>query len=369
MLLFATAIALTLGISFLCSLMEALILSTTVSEVQALKKSRPRHGELLEQLRNGLEETISTILTLNTIANTLGSIFIGGIAINLFGQTALGIVSAFMTLAILFFSEVIPKNLGVVYRRQLQPYVVYPLLGMRNTLRPITYFCNLLVRLVIPNEPEKTDSEEEIILLAERGAQDGSITKSESNLIANALSLDEVRVSEIMTPRSVMTALKRTDSLAEVLEAYPNIPFARIPVYNESLDDVVGLVRRRDLLKAVANDLENDLISEHMKEIHFVPETATASQALQEFLKTHQQLLVAVDEFGSTSGVVTMEDVMEHLIGREIFEKDDLAVDMRELARNRLAKEPRQKRPLGGPVSPPPATNPGGNIAPFPPAD
>ncbi len=367
MFLFALAIILTLGISFVCSLMEALILSTTVSEVESLKKARPRRGAILEQLKNGLDETISTILTLNTIANTLGSIIIGGLAIKLYGEAWLGVVSGLMTLGILFISEVIPKNLGVVYRKQLQPHVVYPLLWMRNALRPITYFCNLLVRWVIPNPPEKTDSEEEIILLAERGAQEGSLTKSESSIIANALSLDEVRVVEIMTPRTVVTALKRTDTVGEVFDAYPNIPFARIPVYQESLDDIVGLVRRRDLLKAVASDLENDLIAAHMHEIHFIPETATASQALQEFLKTHQQLLVVVDEFGSTAGVLTMEDVMEHLIGKEIFEKDDMAVDMRELARSRLLKQPRQKRPATSSDKPP--ADGDSNIAPFPPAD
>jgi CBS domain containing-hemolysin-like protein len=345
MFLFATAIVLTLSISFVCSLMEALILSTNVSEVESLKKLRPRRGKILEQLTSNLEETISTILTLNTIANTLGSITIGGLAIELYGQTALGIVSALMTLGILFFSEVIPKNLGVVYRISLQPHVVYPLLWMRNTLRPVTYLCNVIVRLVITSPPEKTDSDEEIILLAERGTMDGTISKSESSIIANALSLDDVRVQEIMTPRTVMTSFNHSSTIGEVFDTYPNIPFARIPVYQETLDNVVGLVRRRDLLKAVANDLENDSITAHMQEIHFVPETATAAQALQELLRTHQQLFVAVDEFGSTAGVVTIEDIMEHLIGREIFEKDDVAVDMRELARARLKKPLRARKP------------------------
>lgn len=343
--------------------MEALILSTTVGEVESLKKLRPKRGLVLEQLRTGLDETISTILTLNTIANTLGSITIGGLATSLYGQAYLGVVSAVMTLLILFFAEVIPKNLGVVHRRTLQPHIVFPLMWMRNALRPVTYFCNLLVRWVITVPPEKTDSDEEIILLAERGALDGSLSKSESSIIANALSLDDVRVIEIMTPRTVITAISHTSTVGEIFDAYPNIPFARIPVYQADLDDVVGLVRRRDLLKAVANDLEQDLISAHMQEIHFIPETATAAQALQEFLKTHQQLLVAVDEFGSTAGVLTMEDVMEHLIGREIFEKDDIAVDMRELARARLKKQNRAKstppipqKPSAASVEPTPPT-------------
>ena len=224
MFLFATAIFLTLSVSFVCSMMEALILSTTVGEVESLKKLRPRRGKALEQLRSGLDETISTILTLNTIANTLGSIAIGGMSITLFGPSSLAVVSTLMTLAILFFAEVIPKNLGVVYRRTLQPHAVFPLMWMRNFLRPITYFCNLLVRWVITTPPEKTDSDEEIILLAERGALDGSLTESESSIITNALSLDDIRVSEIMTPRTVITAISNSSTVGEVFDAYPNIP-------------------------------------------------------------------------------------------------------------------------------------------------
>ena len=356
MFLFAVSVIFTLGVSFLCSIMEALILSTSVSEIEALKKIRPRRGVLLEKLKTELDETISTILTLNTIANTLGSVMIGGLAADLFGQTALGVISGLLTLGILVFSEVIPKNLGVVYRRSLQPHVVYPLIWMRNFLRPITYVCNILVRFVIKAPPEVYDSDQEIILLAERGAQQGTLTESESSIIANALSLDAVRISEIMTPRTVITALKRNATVGEVFREYPNIPFARIPVYNKNLDDIVGLVRRRDLLKAKANDHDLDLVAKLMQEVHFIPETATAAHALQLCLKTHQQLVVVVDEFGSTAGGVTMEDVMEYLLGREIFEKDDVAVDMRELARARLLKMNRPRRPgdLPGVAAPPP---------------
>ncbi len=344
------AIALTLGISFVCSLMEALILSTTVTEVEALKRSRPRRGELLERLKINLEETISTILTLNTIANTLGSVTIGGLATKLYGEAVLGVISAVLTLGILVFSEVLPKNLGVAYRRSLQPIIVFPLTWMCNALRPVTYFCSLIVKMVIRTPDLPANSGEEIILLAERGALQGTLSRSESSIIANALSLDDVRVSELMTPRTVVTALKRNATVGEVFRDYPNIPFARIPVYGKNLDDIVGLVRRRDLLKAKANDQDFDLVEKLMQEVHFIPETVTAANALQAFLKAHQQILVVVDEFGATAGVISMEDVMEQLLGREIFEKDDVAVDMRELARARLQKQARTRRPGDGPA-------------------
>lgn len=347
------AIAFTLGISFFCSLFEALILSTTVADIEALKRERPRRGGLLEELKRSLDETISAILTLNTVANTLGSVTIGGLSAQLFGSAALGILSGSLTLAILVFSEVLPKNLGVAYRRALQPHVVYPLWWIRRVLVPITYVCGLLVRWAIPHRKQAHTDDEEIILLAERGAQQGTLTKSESSIITNALSLDDVRVHEIMTPRIVVTALRKTATINDVFREFPNLPFARMPVYGRNLDEIVGLVRRRDLLNAKAHDRDLELVEKLMQECHFIPDTIPVGNALQVFLRTHQQLLVVVDEFGSTAGVLAMEDVMEHLLGREIFEKDDPAVDMRELARAKQLKQSRNQRL--GPQPPPPA--------------
>jgi CBS domain containing-hemolysin-like protein len=342
---FILAISITLVVVFVCSMMEAMILSTTVAEIEGLKRSHPRAGELLEQLKISMDETISTILTLNTIASALGSAVIGAIGASLFPQHILALAMVLYGIALLVLAEVIPKTLGVVSRKALQPTLAYPLWLLCRALRPATYLCNLAVRLVIKPPVEKEKSDEEIILLAERGAQQGTLSKSESNIIANALSLDDVRVSEIMTPRTVVTALKKSATVGEIFREYPNIPFARIPVYGKNIDEIVGLVRRRDLLKAKANDQDFELVEKLMQEISFIPETVTAANALQVFLKTHQQLLVVVDEFGATAGVVTMEDVMEHLLGREIFEKDDLAVDMRELARAQLQKQTRVRRP------------------------
>jgi CBS domain containing-hemolysin-like protein len=332
---FISAIAFTLGISALCSVMEAMILSTTTAEIEALKKKNPKKGQLLERFKMRIEETISTILTLNTLANTLGATLVGGLAMTLFGNQWLAAVSAVLSLAILIFSEIIPKNVGVAYRVPLQSGLVYLLQGMVAALRPVTYLSNLLVRGILRRRPAANDSDEEILLLAQKGAKDGHLTKNEMDMIANALSLDNIRVSEIMTPRTVVTAIDQSSTVGEVFRQFKNIPFGRMPIYAESIDEVVGLVRRRDLLQAVANGDEQKLVRDLKQEVHFIPETVTAAAALQIFLKTHQQLAVVVDEFGSVAGVLTMEDIMEHIIGREIFEKDDLAIDMRELARAR----------------------------------
>ena len=351
---FVLAVVLTLAISFWCSLLEALVLSTTTAEVEALKRAKPRRGEMLDHFRHHMDETISSILTLNTIAHTLGSVIVGALGADIFGHPALGIISGGMTFGILIFSEVIPKNLGVTYRPALLPHIIYPLYWMRRLLTPITWLCKQVVRLVIRKKAAVHASDREIILLAEKGAQDGTLSHSETSIITNALSLDNIRVGEIMTPRIVVTALPRNATVGEVFREHANIPFARIPVYGRNLDDIVGLVRRRDLLKAKANDLDFELVEKLMQEVQFIPETVTVAQALQQFLKTHQQMAVVVDEFGATSGVISMEDVMEHILGKEIFEKDDVAVDMRELARARTQKlaKPRKGGEATGPRAP-----------------
>jgi len=189
MVTLAIAVTLTLVISALCSVLEAMILSTTPTDIELLKQRNRHRGEQLEQIREDIEETISSILTLNTLANTLGAVLVGGIATRLFGHASLGIVSGLMAFAILVFSEIIPKNVGVAYRRGLQPLAVLPLRAIRWTLRPITFVANRMMRGILRHAPdEEGEAGDEIRLLAEKGAEDGDLDRSEVNLIANARS-------------------------------------------------------------------------------------------------------------------------------------------------------------------------------------
>ncbi len=338
------AIIFTIGASFLCSLFESIVLSTTTAEIESLKKTRPRRGALLEYLKREIDATISAILTLNTVANSLGSVVVGAFAVHFYSGEAVVAISIGFGAVLLVFSEVLPKNIGIAHRRELQPYVVYPISWMRRALFPVTWVCALVVRPFVGPPARLHGSGEEIILLAERGAQEGTLSTSESDIIANALTLGNVRVSEVMTPRTVVAALHRSATVAEVFTEHPTLAFGRMPVYGKNMDDIVGVVRRLDLLKAKAHDQDAGLVEHFMQEANFIPETATVGNALQLSLKTHSKLLVVVDEFGATSGVVTMEDVIEHLLGREIFDKDDVAVDMRELARTRIQKQDRGRR-------------------------
>jgi CBS domain containing-hemolysin-like protein len=332
---FVLAVTFTIGVSFFCSLLEAMFLSSTNAEVESLKKRHPRRGRLFEDSRLHMEETISSILTLNTIANTLGAVLVGGIATKLFGQAMLGVVSGLMTLAILVLAEVIPKNLGVAYRTSLQKHSALFLYWLRAALRPLTNMTNVLVRLVLRHKPEADPSNREIVLLAEKGAREGTLTGGERDLIQNALSLSSTRVGDILTPRNVVVTLEESQTAAGVLNLHPSIRFSRMPVHAGNLDEITGLARRRDILHSIATGHGERTIKQLQQPVSFVPEMATAASALQTLLSANQQLAVVVDEYGGFVGVISIEDIVEHLIGREIYEKDDVAVDMRALARRR----------------------------------
>ena len=347
---FILAIVFTIGVSALCSILEAMILSTTTAEIESLKKSHAKRGERLERAKLDIEETSSAILSLNTIANTLGATIVGGLAVQIWSEhdNVLFNISLTMALAILFISEIIPKNVGVLYRASLQPVLIFPLVWICTIMTPISKVVGLVVRFLLKGQEPETDSDEEIMLLAEKSEKDGTLSSNERKVINNALSLDEILVDAIMTPRTVVYSIDGAETVDAIFKRERNIPFARIPVYEDQNDNIRGIVRRRDLLSAIAEEREGVLVADIATDALFIPDTSTADDALQNFLKNQQQLAVAVDEFGNMSGVITMEDVIEHIIGQEIYEPDDPAVDMRELARQRqFAEKHRARKGLG----------------------
>ncbi len=346
MMVLALAVALTVCISALCSAMEAMLLSTTPADIETLKSKHPKIGDTLENLRAELDDAISAILTLNTVANTLGAVIVGGLATRLFGDAWLGAVSAVMTLLILIFSEILPKNMGVLYRRPLQRVLTIPLDVIRLTLRPLTYAFRGLVRTLLGSKVEETDAEEEISLLAERGAREGEITTAELNVIQNVLTLEDCRVKQVMTPRNVVLAVSGSTTALDLLREQRTIRFGRMPVYDgEDMDAITGVVRRRDILHAIARGEGTKPIREFQQEAVFIPEVGTLDKALAQLVHSHQQLGVVVDEFGGFAGVVTIEDIIEHIIGMEIYERDDMAIDMRSLALNLKLRKPDTRQP------------------------
>ncbi len=336
-------IVLTLGVSAFCSLLEAFILSTTPAEIESLKQRHAKIGARLQQFKEHIERSTTSILTLNTVANTAGMSLVGAVTVAVYPgrPDVLGWITAGMVVGILILSEILPKNIGVVYRKVLQVYLVYPLWIVCIAMAPFAWLASKMLRNVVRNQmPSHEEQEEEIRLLAERSAQAGALSGSERDLITNALSLDDVYVADIMTPRTVTTFLSKDETVGEVCKDFRQMPFSRIPVYADGFDEIVGIVKRRDLLQAYGQDKDHLMIGEVMKKAVFVPETASALDALQLLLRTHKKLAVVVDEYGSTAGVVTLEDIFEELIGKEIYDETDLAVDMRELAKKRAEHRP-----------------------------
>lgn len=334
MLAFFSAVAFTLGVSALCSVLEAMILSTRSIEVENLKKTHPRAGLLLEKLRHDLEGTIASVLTINTVANTLGSIIVGALATKAFGDWWLGVVSGGMTLCILFFSEILPKNIGVIYRRTLHPIMVYPLYGITRLAGPMTDLSAWLIRKIL-RKPADSGTEGEILMLAEKETLDGRMHERQLRMIRSALELDDTTVEALMTPRNVVVSCEAEETIQELCERLGKIRFARIPVSGEDRDDIIGVIRRKDILFALAAGKTDAKVSDLMRPPVFVSEIGKLSKALEIMISGHQPLAIVVDEFGGFAGVVSLEDFFEHFIGKEFYESDDVAVDMQELARNR----------------------------------
>lgn len=331
---FFFAVFFTLGVSALCSVLEAMLLSTRSIEVDQLRRKSPRAAQLLEILRADLEGTIASILTINTVANTLGSITVGALATQIFGSWWLGIISALMTLGILFFSEILPKNIGVLYRPMLLPVMVYPLYGIYCLAGPFSKISTWIIRKILRRPPEN-DTEGELEMVAEQEAREGRISAAQLHLIRSSLELQDATVEDLMTPRNVVLTCESTTKAGDFYARLKKIPFGRIPITGENPDDILGVMRRKDLLQALLAGEDQVEVRSLMKAPVIVPEIGKLSSALELMLTEHQQLAVVVDEFGGFAGVLALEDIFEFLIGREFYESDDVAVDMQEFARRR----------------------------------
>ena len=341
MTFFILTIILTLSVSAFCSTLEAMVLSTTPVEVENLKKLSPKRGRLLELFVRRIDETTSAILTTNTVANTFGATLAGIQCARLFGAGVAStyVFPAILTVGILFFSEILPKNIGILYRRPIQPYLVYPLYWLRVVMMPVARFSSFVIGRLTTRRNVHETSDDEIIMLVNKGERDGLLSSQERKLIANTLALDDVTISEIMTPRTVVECADEAETVGDFFNSHKDLNFSRYPVYRETIDNIVGVVRRRDILTAMANDKHAEKIGAMKRAATFVPENGSALSVMRQLIKKHQKMGIVVDEFASLTGVVTLEDIFEYLLGSEIFETDDIAVDMRELARHRKSKK------------------------------
>ena len=343
MLLLVLLLAGTLGFSFLCSILEAVILSVTPSFVVAITKLRPRTGHLLAGFKRDAERPLAAILSLNTIANTAGATGVGAQALALFGSTSVGVVSALLTLLVLFLSEIIPKTIGATYWRVLAPPATRITQWLIYGMFPFVWAGGMLRRIIVQrgHRPVRV-SKDELHAIADLGQQEGVVQDSESRVLRNVIRFGSLRVREIMTPRTVVVAFPEQTTVQEVLGDRLGLRFSRIPIYGDHIDAVTGYVLKSDLLLSAAQGHSDRQLAELKRNISLVPDTQPLRDLFAQFLDRREHIAVLVDQYGGMAGIVTMEDVVESLLGSEIVDESDVEIDMQKLARRRWERRARE---------------------------
>ncbi len=323
-----------ISVSFLCSLLESVLLSLSIAHVSVMEKEGQPSGKLIAELKGNINKPLAAILTINTIANTVGAAGVGAQTFLIFGNEWVAFSSGVLTLCILIFSEIIPKTIGAIYCRSLAPFSAYVIRILMVIAWPFVLFSEKMSKFIHKGENggESKATREELLAMAEISEDEGAIDEQEGDIIENLMKLDDMPVEDIMTPRSVMFALKKNDTVGQVIEQHSPIAFSRIPIYENDLDTIVGIVNRYDLVNKQAEDQFDIQMHSIMKPIRSVVEKSSVSDVLDLFVKRREQMFFVMDDFGTTTGLITLEDAIETLLGVEIVDEHDNVVDMRKLA-------------------------------------
>ncbi|WP_027180495.1 hemolysin family protein [Maridesulfovibrio bastinii] len=323
-------------ISAFCSVSEAVFYSFSWSRIEKLTKAGSKAGKILGLLRSNIEKPITAILTLNTVANTAGASIAGAAWTSVYGADTLPWFAMGFTIIILIFSEILPKTIGVEYNEKLGPVLASPIKWMVVVFSPVIWVCGFMARSVSSGNSEPKTTEEDIRAIVSLTRKSGAIKPYEALSIANILSLDDKVVDQIMTPRTVVFSLPVDMTVGEAHAKYSAWPHSRIPVYEgDDPEDVVGVIYRRSVFEALADGLHDVTLADLMNPVRFVLDNISLDRLLVKFLESRMHLFVVLDEYGGMAGVVTLEDVMEEILGSEIVDETDQVVDMRELARIR----------------------------------
>jgi CBS domain containing-hemolysin-like protein len=327
----------TLFISASCSLYEAVLYSTRSGTLEA-SKTQAKRGKLAAQflsMKKNISQPIAAILILNTIANTAGATIAGMYAADVFGSSLIVLFSIIFTLAILFLSEIIPKTYGAVHWRTLWPFIVFPLQLMKTVLYPAIFITEKVTRLITHQHKVDTITEDEILALVKLGAHEGEITKGESQMVFNIINLEERKVREIMSPRTMMYSLPAMMTVKEASQTIKGKGFTRIPIYEDDKENITGYVVTHDFSFGEMQDKSGISLKSIARQISFVPEDINCLTMLTNFLKQRKHIAIVSDEFGGVAGVITLEDLLEAVLGSEIVDETDVIVDLQEAARKR----------------------------------
>ncbi|MEM7342034.1 MAG: CNNM domain-containing protein [Actinomycetota bacterium] len=313
--------------------MEAVLLSVSPAYIGALEGEKPGAAARLRELKSDVDRPLAAILTLNTVAHTIGAAGAGAEAAAYFGNGAIGIFSALLTLGILVLSEIIPKTLGAVYWRGLAPLVARMLKPLIYLMYPLVIMSQWFAKLLTRGEREGDVSREELAALADIGAEEGVFHHGEARMFKSLLRIESLSAADVMTPRTVVVAFPETATAQDLVEA--KRPFSRYPVYAESRDDMTGYVLLSDALAKVAADAHSTSLKELRRDLMAIPEGRSLLEVFEDLVEGGEHIALVVDEYGGTAGVATLEDVIETMIGLEITDETDTTEDMQVLARNR----------------------------------
>jgi CBS domain containing-hemolysin-like protein len=321
--------------SFLCSVLEAVLLSISPAYAERQLTENPSIGQALSDFQQNIDRPLAAILTLNTIAHTVGAIGVGAQAAVIWGDTIMStlIIPVVMTLAILILSEIIPKTLGALYWQELAGFTVRVLKLIIFLLGPLVMVSQFITRLLMKGKTKSVLSRADFSAMAEIGAKEGVFDERETSLLQNFMRFDSVRAKDVMTPRTVVIAAQENQPLADFHGEHPNLRFSRIPLYSDSIDHVTGYFLRDDLLAALVDKRDKEPLSAIARELTAVKEDFPIPKLFSHFTNEHSHIAMVVDEFGGMAGIVTMEDVIETLLGMEIVDEVDGEADMQVLAR------------------------------------
>ncbi|MGV6858914.1 MAG: CNNM domain-containing protein [bacterium] len=334
MTLLLVYLAIAIGVSFLCSVLEAVLLSVSPSFVEDMAERRPAAGQRLKQVRTRLDESLSSILILNTFAHTMGAAGVGSQALQVFGEKWETLIAVLLTLAILYFSEIIPKTLGATYWRKLSVPSAFVISWLVKLVYPLVWISTRLTKLFNSGEKDGI-TREEIIALASLGQKEGTLVSREGDYLENLLRLREIRTEQVLTPRSVVYMLQKDQTLSEALDQPQTTQFSRMPVFGQTKDEILGKVLSRDLYQAERAGKGDETVEKFIIPIARVSEKLPVQHLMDMFIRQHDHMALVEDEFGQTAGVVTLEDAIETLLGREIIDETDAVVDMQALARQK----------------------------------
>lgn len=330
-----TYLAVAIGFSFLCSIAEAVLLSITPSYIAHLRKETTASAQRIVALKSNIDRPLSAILSLNTIAHTVGAAGVGAQAASMWGDKYVGLISAVLTLLILVLSEIIPKTIGALHWRRLAGVVSVFVRWLIVLMFPLVWMSEILTKWLAGDQVQKLVTRAEIAAVAELGTSEGLLKKNESRILRNLLTLESITVEDVMTPASVVISLEKSKTLADISSEIASFPVSRIPLFDQRRDAITGFVLRSDLLTAIAAGKTDQPLESFSREILAVHEDDSITAVFDTLLNARAHIAIVMDRFGGVEGIVTLEDVLETLLGLEIVDEKDVTVDMQMLARER----------------------------------